>query len=54
MSGSVFSIPIGFVQSKSDDFGVTIKSSGVANVAAQNMKINTINVGFKNAGSWSD
>ncbi len=37
----------GLVQSKYDDFGITIDTAGTANVTAKNMKINEVNVGLK-------
>ena len=37
----------GLVQSKYDDFGITIDTAGTANVTAKNMKINEVNIGLK-------
>ena len=38
----------GLMQSKYDDFGITIDTAGTANVTAKNMNINEVNVGLKN------
>ena len=37
----------GLVQSKYEDFGITIDTAGTANVIAKNMKINEVNIGLK-------
>ena len=37
----------GLIQSKFDDFGITIDPAGTANVIAKNMKINEVNIGLK-------
>ena len=37
----------GLMQSKFDDFGITIDPAGTANVTAKNMKINEVNIGLK-------
>ena len=37
----------GLMQSKYDDFGITIDTAGTANVTAKNMKINEVNIGLK-------
>ena len=44
---SPLALSTGLMQSKYDDFGITIDTAGTANVTAKNMKINEVNVGLK-------
>ncbi len=37
----------GLMQSKYEDFGITVDTAGTANVTAKNMRINEVNVGLK-------
>ena len=44
---STLALSTGLMQSKYDDFGITIDTAGTANVTAKNMKINEVNIGLK-------